>query len=164
MLEFGWPLDQNVIRGKTREAQKKNTFGMVRMYGPGKPKPHQGWDFLAENGTNCYAISDGVIKLIYESPDYGLVLVHTFKWAGKTYYAAFAHLSQTLKKEGDTVARGDLIGLTGSSGNAGNMPVGERHLHFEIRESARPGKGLTGRLSPWSIYEKVPWSPVPRIA
>lgn len=163
MGTIGWPLSTNVIRGKTRDRQEANTFGMVRHYANGTDKPHQGWDFLAENGTDCFAIADGVVKLIYRSQDYGLVLVQSFEFNGHDLFAAYAHLSATLVAVGDRIKQGDPICRTGSSGNAGNMPSGERHLHFEIRTVPRPGLGLSGRISPWSIYAKVPWTPVNRV-
>lgn len=40
--EFGWPLDVIVIRGRDRERQESNIFGMVRRYANGSEKPHQG--------------------------------------------------------------------------------------------------------------------------
>lgn len=163
MANIGWPLDVNVIRGKTRDRQEANTFGMVRHYADGSDKPHQGWDFLAENGTPCYAIADGVVKLIYSSKDYGKVLVLSFQWNGREFFAAYAHLSSITVTVGQSVKRGDKVALSGSSGNAGNMPAGERHLHFEVRTVPRPGLGLNGRISPWSIYSMVPWTPVNRV-
>ena len=164
MTAIGWPLDINVIRGKTRERQEANTFGMVRQYADGHDKPHQGWDFLAENDTPCYAIADGAIKLIYKSKDYGLVLVLGFLWHGRELFAAYAHLSDAITTLGQSVRKGDQIAHSGSSGNAGNMGPGERHLHFEIRTIPRPGLGLSGRISPWSLYAKVPWAPIDRLA
>ena len=57
-------------------------------------------------------------------------------------------------KVGDRVKAGDFVALTGSSGNARTMPTMElgSHLHFEVRESMRPGPGLTGRLDPLKFF------------
>ena len=49
-----WPLAINVIRGR----KESNTFGMVRHYENGNPKPHQGWAFEAAVSTPAYAIAD----------------------------------------------------------------------------------------------------------
>ena len=64
MGEVTWPLEQNMIRGQ----KVSNTFGMVRTYANGTPKPHQGWDFAAAVGTPAYAIADGKIEFIADNP------------------------------------------------------------------------------------------------
>jgi murein DD-endopeptidase MepM/ murein hydrolase activator NlpD len=46
------------------------------------------------------------------------------------------------------VLEGDEIGLTGTSGNAGNTPP---HLHFELRTNPRPSSGLSDRLDPGEL-------------
>ncbi len=152
----GWPLKSNIIRGSNREVRLHNTFGMVRRDANGRPKAHQGWDFSADIGSPAFAVADGTVKLIYTSPDYGLVLVLAFKWGGRTLYAAYAHLSATKQPVGATVKRGDVLCLTGESGNAKGMPKADRHLHFEVRGEPRPPRGLVGRMSPLLIFGKVP--------
>ena len=46
------------------------------------------------------------------------------------------------------VAEGDLIALSGNSGNASNTPS---HLHFELRTHPNLGKGLAGRINPGEL-------------
>ena len=55
-----------------------------------------------------------------------------------------------------SVAEFDLIGTTGESGNAQGMPEKDQHLHFEIRTTASPGRGLGGRISPLRIFGRCP--------
>ena len=150
--KVAWPLASNLIRGKT----ERNTFGMVRKFANGSPKPHQGWDLAAAVGTPVYAVGDGKIEFIKNIGDYGLQLCLSFIFDGTTYYAFYAHLQRTLVSLGAAVKRKDAIGKCGNSGNARNLPATEDHLHFEIRTSLNPGAGLAGRISPLKIYGRCP--------
>lgn len=49
------------------------------------------------------------------------------------YVSAYAHLSQITVTKGDTVMRGDAIGLAGMTGS-----VSSPQLHFELRKGATP--------------------------
>lgn len=149
---IGWPLVSNVIRRNS----VSNTFGMVRKRADGTPKPHQGWDFFAEVGTSCFAIADGTVVFSGDRGDFGLIVVHSFVSGGKTFFAAYAHLETSEVKVTQKVSKGDLIGTTGKSGNAFNLPALDMHLHFEIRTEKAPGLGLAGRISPFKIYGKMP--------
>jgi hypothetical protein len=74
-------------------------------------------------------------------------------------YPLYAHLlRRPAVVRGQPVSYGQLVGLTGSSGNAGGTTP---HLHFEFRE--RPGDGakyylpgLFGRIDPQVIYGEPP--------
>jgi murein DD-endopeptidase MepM/ murein hydrolase activator NlpD len=79
-----------------------------------------------------------------------------FTHGGRTLYAAYCHLSVLTVSEGDRVRRGDMIGLTGNTGNAQSMRGEDQHLHFEIRTVNFPGKGLGGRIDPASLYGSAP--------
>jgi murein DD-endopeptidase MepM/ murein hydrolase activator NlpD len=46
---------------------------------------------------------------------------------GGTILSVYAHLSSIRVREGDYVRRGDLVGLSGATGN-----VTAPHLHFEV--------------------------------
>jgi len=160
---IGWPLRRNVIRGNVRN----HTFGKVRN---GGTKPHQGWDMLAPIGTECFAIADGKIQDVYESTAYGEVIELSFRFKNQNLFAAYAHLSAVKVKKGDAVTKGQVIGLTGDSGNAANLNRSEMHLHFEVRTQSRPGLGLGGRIDPTKVFGTCPlkeaifWSPDGKIA
>lgn len=51
-------------------------------------------------------------------------------------YTLYAHTAENMVKEGDYVARGDLIAKIGNSGNV-HGPTG-CHLHFEVRNARNP--------------------------
>lgn len=146
---IGWPLKHNMIRRNS----ENNTFGMVRN---GGKRAHQGWDFEAPVGTPCFAIASGKIALVYQSKDYGNVVVLGFPFKGKTLYAAYAHLSAVAVAQGQSLAKGDAIGKTGNTGNAAGMTGKDQHLHFEIRTEPRPGLGLSGRESPKDVFGAIP--------
>lgn len=147
---IGWPLDINVIRKNS----SNNTFGMVRKNTDGSERPHQGWDFYAKEGTPCYAISNGEVKHVEERGALGLMVVISIAGTGK--HAAYCHLSRSTVHVGDRVLLGELIGLTGNSGNAVGMVGADQHLHFEIREQVITGTGLAGRISPLEVFGKCP--------
>lgn len=147
-----WPLFYNVIRKNS----VRNTFGMVRQYPNGKPKPHQGWDFSAVIGEPCFAVAAGTVRFVEDRGDYGLQLCHDFIFNGKTYYAFYAHMQRIFVKVGDKVEIDTPIATTGNSGNASNLHSSEDHLHFEIRIQERCGLGLTGRISPYELYGACP--------
>ena len=152
MSNIGWPLAHNVIRLGSRS----NIFGMVRRRADGTAKPHQGWDLEAPIGTPCRAIADGRIVEVRQGVDYGLTVVQSFMHEGRRLYAAFCHLSQLSVARGDAVTRGQVIALTGDSGNAKGLTGRNLHLHFEIRDIALPGLGLAGRINPESLYGVCP--------
>lgn len=149
-ISVGWPLDTNIIRRNSNN----NTFGMVRKNSDGSPRPHQGWDFYAKAGTPCYAISNGEVKHVEERGALGLMVVISIAASGK--HAAYCHLSKAKVQVGDRVKLGELIGLTGNSGNAVGMVGGDEHLHFEIREQVITGMGLSGRISPIEVFGSCP--------
>ncbi len=151
-MSVRWPLVRNLIRRQS----VSNTFGMVRHHQDGSPKPHQGWDFAAHPGTNCFAIADGEVRWVGNHGDFGIIVVHSFVFNGKAFYAAYAHLLSAYVAVGQKVSKDQLIALTGKSGNAINLPSEEMHLHFEIRTVPMPGLGLAGRISPLKIYGVCP--------
>lgn len=145
-----WPLDSNIIRRNSLS----NTFGNVRKNRDGSPRVHQGWDFTAKVGTPCYAIADGRVVEKYVSKDYGNVLVISIGETG--HFAAYAHLADFNVDMGDSVELGQCVAHSGESGNAKGMAVADQHLHFEIRTTSRPGKGLSGRISPLGVFGECP--------
>jgi murein DD-endopeptidase MepM/ murein hydrolase activator NlpD len=137
------------------------TFGKdVRRYPSGAPKKHQGWDLYAPVGTAAYAISDGVVAWTHKSGDYGLQLLLQFTrnepmtsgegdQKATSIFAFYAHLSKIYVKAWDVIKGGQLVALTGISGEGPNAPNPKYpHLHFEIRTDPGHPTGLDGRLDP----------------
>lgn len=140
----------NVLRTAKLASVRSAGFGMVRN---GGTRAHQGVDLAVPNNYRCYAVDDGVVSFVKTTDDngYGRMLIIKLD---RGLYVAYAHLKDIIVKEGQRVKAGDVVALTGSSGNARtmrNMAEGS-HLHFEVRTSQHPGKGLTGRLDPLKYF------------
>lgn len=90
---------------------------------------HEALDIAAPRGTPVMAVDDGVIARLFESALGGLT-VYQFD-PNETWAYYYAHLESYARglDEGDRVARGEVIGYVGTSGNA---PAHAPHLHFAI--------------------------------
>ncbi len=92
---------------------------------------HKGLDYAAREGTPVVATADGVVEKAGRNDyGYGIQVVIDHGYGIKTRYA---HLSKALVKPGDTVRRGQVIGLVGNTGKS----VGE-HLHYEVIKDGEP--------------------------
>lgn len=144
----------NVLRWAGLASKKSAMFGLVRIGTNGKPRPHQGVDIAVPNGYRCYAVDDGTV--IRTNPeglgDYGKTIL--IKLDNRPEYVFYAHLSGIKVKPGQKVKAGDVIGLTGSTGNARTMKTMDTgsHLHFEVRIQKDVGLGLSGRLNPLDFF------------
>jgi murein DD-endopeptidase MepM/ murein hydrolase activator NlpD len=95
------------------------------------PGYHLGVDMSAPRGTDVHAVGDAKVSFAGRRRGFGnlIILDH-----GRGYQTYYAHLSKirTGIKPGVQVARGDMIGLVGSTGRS-TAP----HLHFETRKDGR---------------------------
>lgn len=135
---------------RIRRGERRHTFGMVRRHANGTPKPHQGWDLSAAPGTPIYAIADGTVAFTSHAGAYGVQLCIAFNYQGTTKYAFYAHLSAVYVGAGP-VSAGQVVGASGTSGNATGLPAADAHLHFEVRSSPYLPKGLAGREDPGHV-------------
>ena len=105
---FGWPAGNHYLSG--------NDFW----------SGHQAIDIAAGQGAAVYATDSGVV--VYAGPiggGYGNMIMIDH---GNGYSSLYAHLSAIGVGCGSSVARGQTIGASGSTGNSTGA-----HLHFEIR-------------------------------
>lgn len=91
---------------------------------------HAGTDIAAPARAPITAAGAGTVIVVSDFKAYGLVVVIDHGGGLATVYA---HLSGASVEPGDPVARGDRIGLVGSSGQ-----VTGPHLHFEVRLDGEP--------------------------
>jgi murein DD-endopeptidase MepM/ murein hydrolase activator NlpD len=91
---------------------------------------HTGLDLACPVGSNVYAARKGKVIFSGYEGGYGLLLILKHEHGYSSYYG---HLKKILQKEGDTVERGSLIGISGDSGRSTGP-----HLHFEVRKQTRP--------------------------
>lgn len=92
---------------------------------------HTGLDIANAFGTPIYAADPGTIVYSGYKGGYGnLVIIDHGGGGVKTYYG---HMQSSTVKVGETVARGQLIGYMGSTGNSTGS-----HVHFEVRINNQP--------------------------
>lgn len=119
---FNWPLAKHVI-----------TAGWF--YSDGSE--HRALDFRAAVGTPVFGVA-GVVDWVQTwdgktrtgNQSYGnLVRIRcNAKYKGKTVRCLYAHLMAVYVTVGDQISDGQMIGLTGNTGNSTGP-----HLHFEVR-------------------------------
>jgi murein DD-endopeptidase MepM/ murein hydrolase activator NlpD len=93
----------------------------------GTPRMHNGQDFEVPYGTEVYATGDGsVIESGWNSGGFGncIVIDH-----GYGLQSVYGHLSNIKVVRGLNVKRGDLIGISGSTGLSSGP-----HLHYQIEK------------------------------
>lgn len=111
-LSFRWPVRGRIISG----------FG---------PKPggqaNAGINIAVPEGTPVKAAEEGVVVYANnELKTYGNLLLIRH---ADGYVTAYAHLSEILVKQGETVKRGQIVAKAGQTGD-----VASPQLHFEIRK------------------------------
>ncbi len=105
-------------------------------FGPRGGDVHYGLD-IAKGGTvPIVAAADGVVIRSYYSSSYGEVVFISHNIDGKQYTTVYAHMRSRSVVQGQTVAKGQQVGIMGNSG----LSFGQ-HLHFELHEGPwTPGK------------------------
>jgi len=110
--DWGWPVAGPVLRGFDPPSTP---------FGAG----HRGIDIAAPIGTPVLAPAPGVVAFagavaghLFITVDHGGGLSSTYSW-----------VSAILVRKGDAVARGSVVGLTGT----GHPGVEPPHLHFGVR-------------------------------
>jgi len=114
-------------------------YGMRRDPFTGEHSMHRGIDLAAPEGTEVYAIADGIVTAIGNDPVYGIYVMisHSNNWT--SFYAHLQRAETVLRSE---VKSGNLIGRVGTTG----LSTGP-HLHFELRQDGRHFDP-SGRLRP----------------
>jgi murein DD-endopeptidase MepM/ murein hydrolase activator NlpD len=108
------------------EKTTTNGFSFGQFLGFGKNKiQHLGVDLKASEKTDIYAMNDGRVVLTVDLSNYGKTVVIDH---GLGIFSMYLHLEKFNVSNGDTVKRGQLIGLSGDTGY-----VTAPHLHLSIR-------------------------------
>jgi murein DD-endopeptidase MepM/ murein hydrolase activator NlpD len=84
---------------------------------------HAGIDFGAQTGTRVFAHAAGTVTIVGNGGGYGKYV----EVDHGTYRTRYAHLKSISVSRGQKVSGGDIIGISGATGN-----VTGPHLHFEV--------------------------------
>ena len=120
----------------------RDTIDPTYRYGStqdGLRETHHGVEFVNSQGTPVLAAADGLVVVagndnntIYSNWSYFygnlVILKHTFPSINQPLFTLYGHLSKISVRVGQSIQRGEQVGLVGSTGTA----VGS-HLHFEVR-------------------------------
>jgi murein DD-endopeptidase MepM/ murein hydrolase activator NlpD len=113
---FHWPVRGQVIAGFGPKADGQRNNGI---------------DIAVPENTPIKAADDGVV--IYsgnELKSFGNLLLVRHS---NNYITAYAHAKELRVKRGDTIKSGEIIGMSGQSGNTDTPEI-----HFEIRKGSTP--------------------------
>lgn len=139
---------------KTRDKREKGPDTRLEQYGaplpPGRygntgkfgenrgTHKHAGLDFAAPTGTPVYATQAGTVKFAAPAGSYGNLIKIDHGAGTETRYG---HLSAFNVKDGQQVAKGDIIGRVGSTGRSTGS-----HLHYEVRVNGKPVDPTKGQF------------------
>jgi len=116
---------QNIPLGAPVPGVLTSRFGWRKDPINGKRAYHRGVDIRGERGSDVEATADGTVKLVNYTKDGDgryILIDH-----GNGFVTKYAHLKKFLVKKGETVSRGQVIGLVGSTGRSTGP-----HVHYEI--------------------------------
>jgi len=115
-------------------------------------RAHEAVDILAPRNTPIHAVENGVIAKLFASKAGGTTIYQFDPSERFCYY--YAHLERYAEglAEGQHVARGQVIGYVGTSGNA---PPNTPHLHFAIFELNADRRWWEGTpLDPYLVFRQ----------
>jgi murein DD-endopeptidase MepM/ murein hydrolase activator NlpD len=113
-----------VVKGRV-----SSHFGMRRDPFNGRSRFHRGVDIAARRGTKVFSPASGFVMFAGRKGGYGNVVEIQHDQSTVTRYA---HLQGTLVSQGQVVHKGDVVGLTGSTGRSTGP-----HLHLEVLKNGR---------------------------
>lgn len=109
---------------------RTSRFGQRKSPFTGLSEFHKGVDIAGPAGTPVLASADGRVTFAGERGSFGRMVVVDH---GHGMITRYAHLDSVLKESGDTVRRGERVGLMGNTGRSTGP-----HLHYEVRLNGVP--------------------------
>ena len=127
-------------------SQLSDTFDEGRDDG----RVHRALDILAPRGTPVLAADDGRVLRVRPNALGGNSVYTTDPEGRVVYYYAHLDAYQPGLTEGATIARGDVLGIVGTTGNA---PKDTPHLHFQVMRMPSDGKYWDGEaINPYPLF------------
>lgn len=115
-----WPVNSRYITSTVGGRESPGGIGSTN---------HKGTDIgRVGYNSNIFAAKAGTVLISEYSSSYGNYVV-LYHGSGNT--TLYAHMSSRKVSVGQTVKQGDVLGITGSTGNSTGP-----HLHFEVKENA----------------------------
>ncbi|SDH65229.1 murein hydrolase activator EnvC family protein [Alteribacillus bidgolensis] len=113
------------------ELMRPATGSVTSEYGPRWGRMHHGTDIGQGGRSNVpiVAAADGTVVQAKYMNGYGNTVLISHRIDGKQITTLYAHMSSTSVSSGESVSKGDTIGIMGNTG-ASQGP----HLHFEVHE------------------------------
>ena len=131
-----WPVDSRYITSTVGGRSSPGGVGSTN---------HKGTDIGRVGYTSSiYAAKSGTVIVSQYSSSYGNYVVIAHGSGNTTLYG---HMSSRKVKEGQEVKQGDVIGITGSTGNSTGP-----HLHFEVTENGERVNPLSHGAEPKKGY------------
>lgn len=111
---------------------------------------HRALDILAPRGTPVLSADDGRILRVRPNALGGNTVYATDPLGRVVYYYAHLDAYQPGLAEGATIARGDVLGTVGTTGNA---PKDTPHLHFQVMRMPADGRYWDGEaINPYPLF------------
>lgn len=110
---------------------------------------HNGLDIARPCGTPIYAVTNGrVVESTYHRINGNYVCINH----NNGYYTCYNHMTRRVAEKDQIVARGDLIGYIGMTGDASGC-----HVHLEVWKGYYPWRvgAVTGTINPTRMYPEV---------
>ncbi|MDX2349734.1 MAG: peptidoglycan DD-metalloendopeptidase family protein [Porticoccus sp.] len=122
--------EQSAVTGRPiKKGWMSSVFGYRTDPFKGHRAWHNGVDFAGKDGSDIVAVASGVVTWSGDKNGYGQVLELDH---GEGHITRYAHNKKNLVNVGDTVKKGEVIGLMGSSGRSTGP-----HVHFEVYKNGR---------------------------
>jgi len=148
------PLDASALLGMPVAGIRRGDLTDGYFEKRGRRRLHNAIDIMAPRNTPVRAATSGTIAALNSSPAGG-----TSIWqydASGTFCYFYAHLARYVPglRAGQTVARGDVLGFVGTTGNA---PKSAPHLHFAVFRLETKGRWWTGEpVNPYPLLRGDP--------
>lgn len=119
--------NKNPIVDNVRFIDKPKNLKITSPFGHRLSGFHHGIDIAAEVGDNVNVVLDGKVKETGYNFYYGKYIIVNH---GNGIDTLYGHCSSIIAKKGDNVLKGQLIALSGNTGNSTGP-----HIHFELRNN-----------------------------
>ena len=125
-----WQSNLNYLANlPVRQGAITSTYGYRTDPFTGRTAFHAGMDFSGAEGEDIYAVAAGIVSFAGQKSGYGNVIEVTH---GDGYITRYAHAQRLAAKEGDMVAKDQVIAYMGSTGRSTGT-----HLHYEVLANGR---------------------------